>query len=302
MSRFTNPVPQYFDSNGDPLCFGKLYYYESGTNTLKNTFADSLLTIANTNPVELDAAGRVPNIFYSGSARVVLKDCNNEQQFDVDPVGGEVEFADFGEWSESIIYSSNDLVEYNNLFYRSLTNDNQGNIPSVTASSNANWVQVTFLGVYNSTISYSIGDIVKTIDGKVWDSVTAANLGNNPAVDDGTNWTPAIEGSKVAEIITLETRTTTSIPQTGGGTLTALRINELQDASTYTLPLANSVLVNQYIDIELPSEFAASQPTVQRGGADTITYQNGTDTSILFDGGTSIALRLYSDGSTDWRL
>lgn len=302
MSRFTNPVPQYFDSNGDPLCFGKLYYYESGTNILKNTFADSLLTIANTNPVELDAAGRVPNIFYSGSARVVLKDCNNEQIWDKDPVGGEVEFADFGEWSESIIYSSNDLVEYNNLFYRSLTNDNQGNIPSVTASSNANWVQVTFLGVYNSTISYSIGDIVKTIDGKVWGSVTAVNLGNNPAVDDGTNWTPAIEGSKVAEIITLEARTTTSIPHTGGGELTALRVNELQDAGAYTFPLASSVNANQWIDISKPDEYKANSPEVTRSGSDTITWSGGTDTSFQFNNGTLSYRRFISDGVSDWRI
>lgn len=304
MSRFTNPVPQYFDSNGDPLCFGLLYYYDSGTNTAKNTFADSLLTIANTNPVELDAAGRVPNIFYSGSARVVLKDCDNQQIWDEDPVGGESEFADFSEWSESVIYSSNDLIEYNNLFYRSLTNDNQGNTPSSTPSSNEDWVQVTFVELYNSTLSYSIGATVKTTDGSMWRSVVAANLGNEPTADDGSNWLPSVDGSKVPEVIALElfdTESLTSIPQTGGGALTALRINELQDAGAYTLPLASTVSANQYIDIELPSEFATSEPTVSRAGSDTITWRSGTDTTITFDGG-SISLRLYSDGISDWRL
>lgn len=302
MSRYINPTTQYLNSDGDPLCFGKLYYYESGTNTLKNTFADALLEIPNTNPVELDAAGRVPNIFYNGSARVVLKDCNNQQIWDKDPVGGESEFADFSGWAESVIYEKNDLVKYNNLFYKSLTNDNQGNVPSTTPASNPNWVQVAFLGTYNSTTSYAVGDNVKTTDGSIWRSLVASNLGNDPASDGGANWLPSVSGGKITEVIELETRTTTSIPQTGGGVLTALRINELQDAGAYTLPLASSVAINQYIDIELPSEFAASQPTVTRSGSDTITWLNGTDTEILFDSGSSIALRLYSDGSTDWRL
>jgi len=96
-------------------------------------------------------------------------------------------------------------------------------------------------------------------------------------------------------------RTTTVIPQTGGGTLTALRINQLRDASTYTLPLANSILVNQTIIISLPDEFSASEPTVQRGGSDTITDSTGTDTSILFDSG-SITITLTSDGVSDWSL
>ena len=43
MSRFTNPVPQYLDDAGDPVCLGKLYYYETDTNTLKNTYADSIV-------------------------------------------------------------------------------------------------------------------------------------------------------------------------------------------------------------------------------------------------------------------
>lgn len=48
---------QYFDDNGDPLAFGKVNTYLSGTTTPVFTFADSTGTL-NTNPVVLSASGR----------------------------------------------------------------------------------------------------------------------------------------------------------------------------------------------------------------------------------------------------
>lgn len=94
---------------------------------------------------------------------------------------------------------------------------------------------------------------------------------------------------------------TTGIPHAGGGVLTALRVNELQDGGAYTLPLASTVSANQWIDIELPDAYSAFNPTVTASGSDTITYSGGTDTNITLDSG-SIAVRLYSDGLADWRL
>lgn len=79
MGRFTNPTPQFLDDNGVPLDGGLLYFYDTGTTTPKATYSDSALTIANANPVVLDSAGRVPNIFASvdDEYRVVLKTSAN---------------------------------------------------------------------------------------------------------------------------------------------------------------------------------------------------------------------------------
>jgi len=53
------PAPQqYFDNNGDPLAGGKVYFYEAGTTTPKNTYTDQGGLTANANPVILDASGR----------------------------------------------------------------------------------------------------------------------------------------------------------------------------------------------------------------------------------------------------
>jgi len=53
------PTPQqFFDNNGDPLSFGRVWTYELGTSTLAETYSDVDISIANTNPIILDIAGR----------------------------------------------------------------------------------------------------------------------------------------------------------------------------------------------------------------------------------------------------
>lgn len=67
------PAPQqYFDNNGDPLAGGKVYFYEAGTTTPKNTYTDQTGGVANANPVILDSAGRA-SIWGTGSYKEVVK-------------------------------------------------------------------------------------------------------------------------------------------------------------------------------------------------------------------------------------
>jgi hypothetical protein len=49
---------ELYDGNGNPLSSGTITFLAAGTATPLATFQDSALTIANTNPVVLDAAGR----------------------------------------------------------------------------------------------------------------------------------------------------------------------------------------------------------------------------------------------------
>jgi len=86
MSRLNTVGVQYFDDNGDPLGGGKLNFYETSTTTRKNTYSDYAETTANANPVVLTAAGRQPDVFYTGSARIVLTDSNDVQIEVRDPV------------------------------------------------------------------------------------------------------------------------------------------------------------------------------------------------------------------------
>lgn len=54
---------QFFDNNGNPLSGGKLYTYSAGTTTPLATYTTSNGNIAHTNPIVLDAAGRVNEIW-----------------------------------------------------------------------------------------------------------------------------------------------------------------------------------------------------------------------------------------------
>jgi len=86
MSRFGWGGDQWFDDKGKPLSRGKLYFYESGTGTAKATYSNSAMTIANSNPVVLDAAGRQSDIFFEGAARLVIQSASGVQIDAPDPV------------------------------------------------------------------------------------------------------------------------------------------------------------------------------------------------------------------------
>lgn len=298
MSRYIDPATQYFLNNGAPNSGGLVQFYKSGTNNALNTYADSTFDTLNTNPVALDAAGRLPNVFYEGSAKVRIMDSDSALITERDPVGGEQVTGELAFWESLVTYSLNSIVQgSDNKFYISLQAANINHEPSASPT----WfTEIRFLGVYNSSESYSIGDVVQDNAGALWAGQTSSNVGNNPTTDGGTNWIPAVTGAKIAEIITLETRTTTVLPKIGAVTLIALRINEIQNAGPFTLPLASSVDANQIITIDFPNAYAAFEPVVNRAGSDTITDSAGTDTSLTFKGPAKITLK--SDGISDWEI
>jgi len=60
LSIFAGVGAQLFDNNGDPLTGGKLYTYAAGTTTPLVSYTSSTGVTPHTNPIILDAAGRVP--------------------------------------------------------------------------------------------------------------------------------------------------------------------------------------------------------------------------------------------------
>ena len=286
MSRFINPVPEYRPNS-------RLFFFKAGTLTQLVTYKDEIESIPNSQPVLCDSAGNTPNVFFSGSAKLVVLDENDVQYIERDPVGGEKELGDFTLWDTTVIYDLNDIIEGSNgKFYISLSNGNQANDPTTTPTE---WAEIRFIGVWNTNVLYSIGDVVQTSDGNLWKALTAT-AGNDPSTDNGTNWLPAIDSANVLS------DTNTVIPLTGGGSLTALRTNELQDGGAYTIPLANTVNADQTIIVSQALEFISFEPTVTASGSDTISIDGGTDTDILFDNSVSKDIRLTSNGVSDWRL
>ncbi len=74
-------VTQFLDNNANPLSAGKVYFYIPNTTTFKTTWQDSAKTIANTNPVILDAAGRA-KIYGDGTYRQRVTNSANNQIWD----------------------------------------------------------------------------------------------------------------------------------------------------------------------------------------------------------------------------
>lgn len=68
---------QFFDNNGIPLSGGQLYAYQAGSSTPLATYTDINATVANTNPIVLNASGRLANevwLSYGYFYKFVLKD------------------------------------------------------------------------------------------------------------------------------------------------------------------------------------------------------------------------------------
>jgi len=183
MARFGDLDTQYFDDAGDPLVNGKIYFYESGTTTLKDTFADINQSIPNTNPVILTASGRQPNIFFNGTAKAVLVSNSDVQIVVRDPVGETA--TDFGDqWVATKTYNAIDVVlGSDGVYYRSLINGNQNNNPVTTSGF---WT-LLYSVEWNSGITYQEGSVV-TYDGEQYQSLTNSNLNNNPSTSPAS-WT-----------------------------------------------------------------------------------------------------------------
>jgi len=186
MARYGWGGDQWFDDNGDPLSGGLLFFYEPGTETDKTTFSDDAETIPNSNPVVLDAAGRQPNVFFTGEAKIRVTDADGVQIDVSDPVGSASNVAPLATWSSDVTYGSKALVTGSNgLNYRSIISSNIGNDP---ISSPMYWMEVRFLNVYNANYSYVLGDVA--LSGQsLWLSLDSSNTGNTPATSP-TKWRP----------------------------------------------------------------------------------------------------------------
>lgn len=81
------PPPKFRaeDSVGGPLVGGKLYTYQAGTSTPKDSYTSFTMGAANTNPVILDARGEA-SVWLDGAYRVRLLDADNNLIWDVDDV------------------------------------------------------------------------------------------------------------------------------------------------------------------------------------------------------------------------
>ena len=141
---------QFFDNNGVPLSGGKLYTYEAGTTTPETTYTTSAGNVAHTNPIVLDAAGRISGgnelwLTDGQSYKLILKTSADVQLWSVDNISG-----------------VNDFSSLSPLIY-----NGQGNGVTVaftlpSAPVNENNTNVYINGVYQQKNTYSLSGVTLT--------------------------------------------------------------------------------------------------------------------------------------------
>jgi len=285
--RFTNPFSRFFNDNSALLASGRLNFFEpDGSSTRKKTFKEFTLDTANANPVILSKGGVVPDIFLDGVYRVTLESKNIDGTFtQIDEAVNFGETADFtfADWNVSVSYGvggNNIVTGSDGRYYVSIDSPNLANDPT---SSPTKWEEIRFLGVFNTNVTYVVGDIVQDTTGFLWRSIDAANLGNTPSAS-STKWQPAFTRIVVKGITAGSTQT-----QAGATALTA-DINEVTVSGT------------DLDGVKLPSAAAGSTITIiNADSAQSIQVWPATGDDI--DGGATDAVDptpLAAGGSRDY--
>lgn len=289
MARFGSIGTQYFDSNGDPLSGGKLYFYVSGTTTPQDTYTTPAYTVANTNPVILTSGGRQPSIFFEGSAKAILTDSSGVQIEVRDPIGDTTTFT--LTWSATEIYSLGDLVTgSDNKYYSSLQSNNINNNP-VTPSPTY-WGALNVPSPWTSLITYSQYQIVTGTDGNIYYSLAGSNLNHNPVLDtSNTYWIGSVRGPGVA----VNNRVATFNGTTG---------NLIKDSGTLITGLATSGANSNITSLTgLTTPLSIAQGGTNSTATPTsygITYGTGSGQAYTAAGTTGQVLSANTGSAPTW--
>lgn len=264
MSRSLNPVPQFFDNSGNILAEGEVFYYFDNTTTPKTTYSDVNLTEENPFPIVLDDEGRIPDVFFDGLARQLVKDKNGVQITERTASGTPATVNALDDYSSQNVYAENDLVtDDSGDYYRSLQDFNQNNEPSLSP---AFWVQVEMIEHWNTNADYPTGATVKTSDGKLWIGLDSPNIGNDPLL------TGAWEGIQFDAVASVEFNViingygVTSVQDVSGDTLVTFDKSASAASQQAILVVNNEKLYLTYTD---PTNFTVNSALVQS------EFQNG---------------------------
>ena len=223
--------------------YGLLYFFDSGTNDDKATFADVNEEFPNPQPLILNGDGTVPNCFYSGSAKVILvtnvgtptAPIDGTQQWERDPVTSAAIGAIGREWDAISIYDKNSVVILDDIFYVSIINANQNNNPSSTPTA---WSQWDLLVRFNINETYQLADPVIASDGFLYTSLVIDNTGNDPTSTTGFWTLPAVFAASGAVVSNVAAQTLT----TAVNTILAFDTESYDDDSFHDNSIDNSRL------------------------------------------------------------
>lgn len=249
MSRFINPVPQFFLNDGSLASSGRMKFFANNDySTLKDTFSQPDNTIPNTNPVKLDGSGRMPPCFGEGLYSVKFYAYDPDQvdglgtlQWTRDDVSLSTLTGQFDSWSPIETYDQGDAAKASDgNYYQSLNNGNKGNDP---ISSLGFWTKIVFITEYNANVNYEVDKIVSRL-GKLYRSNVYPNKGNAPPSAQWDNLT--FNNSVTGNLTVTGTITATNTPKTAFKFVTTLRNSTITLASDPDLILTGLAFATWY--------------------------------------------------------
>lgn len=107
----TNVSFQCLGLDGKPLAGGKVYTYEAGTTTPKNTYTTHEGDVPNTNPVILDQSGKAKIYLGDGAYRIRIEDKDGALVDDINQISRYVTQSDFAEFQQTVETGINELEQ-----------------------------------------------------------------------------------------------------------------------------------------------------------------------------------------------
>ncbi len=180
--RLLDFLPQYQNRSSVVLAGAKGTIFAAGTENLVALFSDVDETLAIENPFTFDAAGMAPDVFYADSISIKLEirtaDGSLFRTADNLPGRGGPT-AGVSIWATDQSYVIGEEVVFQDVRYTSNTSPNKDNTPT---SADVNWTRSPYQGVYNTNLTYVIGDrVIDPATGILFVSRVNANNGNTPS-------------------------------------------------------------------------------------------------------------------------
>ena len=263
MAKFPIVPPRFraFDANGDPLAGGLLYAYEAGTTTPLDTFTTRAGSVANANPVVLDANGEAdvwltPGLLY----KFVLKSSAGVTQWTVDnhPATEDLSMADGNVSAPGLAFTD----DVDTGFYRPAAD--QLGISAGGALS----------GLFTASQALFRDGLVG-----------APGIGFKDDADNGAyriganNWALAAAGTKQLELTSTHAKAHASVASTAADPTTALELANGHLKFSGTNPNADEAFTNQATGKSVPRAWARLQ-TNGAGGVSVIDGFNITGATV----------------------
>jgi hypothetical protein len=243
---------QFFDNNGVPLAGGLLYTYAAGSSTLLESYTTISGTIAHSNPIVLNSAGRVPSEIWLTTGygyKFVLQTAENVQIATWDNIPSNAP-SPFANDASAISYEQGYLVTAGAFIVGEsylITFLGTTNFVSIGAQSNAVGVYFTATGAGTGTGTALLS---RSVANKLGESVSVLDFG---AVGDGI----AIDTQAFINACTY-------LQSVGGGTLL------IPGGKTYLIENCN---LNDFQHINIVGYGATIKGNLNFGYCDYITIQ-----------------------------